>query len=285
MFNALARRKEKPKKSLLQLLCRKTWPQAVFHSCRLTGDSNSCPPDLKLGTLSKWLASPLQNWVCPLDSMSIACCLKWNNFKHIWSEASYAFTYIHCSLSEGSSFIHTVYFHCPLSEGSPLIHISPIPAVWSESFYTYNIYLLPAVWSESSYTYCTYISTPRCLKWILLYILYICTPRCLKCILPSPRRVTGQKGNSAPCSTPPTQSPPLWITLHIKPSSSKPIQRIEHLAFFAIHPASSQSHAIGFLFPLLSSLSPSSNLKNLCIILLSEMNTVWMLHFTKTKVQ
>ncbi len=43
--------------------CRKTWPQGSFHflvsapsSCH-TGDSNSYPPDLKLGALTKWLAS------------------------------------------------------------------------------------------------------------------------------------------------------------------------------------------------------------------------------------
>jgi hypothetical protein len=43
--------------------CRKTWPQGSFHllvsaprSCH-TGDSNSCPPDLELGALTRSLGS------------------------------------------------------------------------------------------------------------------------------------------------------------------------------------------------------------------------------------
>ncbi len=40
--------------------CRKTWPLSTLvsapSSCR-TGDSNSCPLNLKLGALTKWLAS------------------------------------------------------------------------------------------------------------------------------------------------------------------------------------------------------------------------------------
>jgi len=49
--------------------CRKTWPQGPFHllvsapSFRSTGDSNSCPPDLEFGALTKWLASRMLVWV------------------------------------------------------------------------------------------------------------------------------------------------------------------------------------------------------------------------------
>ncbi len=49
--------------------CRKVWPQGYFHflvnapSSRRIGDSNSRPPDLELGALTKWLASRMLVWV------------------------------------------------------------------------------------------------------------------------------------------------------------------------------------------------------------------------------
>ncbi len=48
--------------------CRKTLPQGSFYflvrakSFPRIGDSNSCPPDLELGALVKWLASQMLVW-------------------------------------------------------------------------------------------------------------------------------------------------------------------------------------------------------------------------------
>ncbi len=49
--------------------CRKVWPQGSFHflvnapSSRRIGDSNSRPPDLELGALTKWLSSRMLIWI------------------------------------------------------------------------------------------------------------------------------------------------------------------------------------------------------------------------------